>query len=153
MVRFETPQNILIFGFYEEKMKLIESGIQLASINPSVKFVPSYPEHQLRLIFLCVIWGLVVVMTIMSRYFCHTTTQISLQLVMAFSLVFTNVLIMLFHWSKQCRLFLQYLLHVMHKLVNIGYKQLKRKEYDTESLTTWVQREYYTTESLLMAYS
>lgn len=61
MVSFEFRQNISIVHFYEEKVNLIESGIQLASINLAWNLssaILGSGEHQLCRIIFRVIRGI-----------------------------------------------------------------------------------------------
>lgn len=63
MVSFKIRQNISIVSFYEEKMNLIESGMQLASINLAWNLssaILDSGEHQLRRIIFGVIGRFVI---------------------------------------------------------------------------------------------
>lgn len=80
MVSFKSRQHISIRSFYEEKMNLIESGIQLASINLAWNFssaILGSHEHQLCHIIFRVIGGFVIGYDHYGMGWLLTTTQIS----------------------------------------------------------------------------
>lgn len=80
MVSLKIRQNVSIVSFYEQKMSLIESGIQLASINLAWNLssaILGRGEHQLCRIIFRVIGGFVIGYDHYGVRWLLTTTQIS----------------------------------------------------------------------------